>query len=287
MRTVNHPGFSGPIRASSTVLSDDPDEAVAQTIEVMGRYAVEDSRDPAIGALAAQLRGATDRQTIANIWNWIRARLQFVDDSVIGERAGLGSIHELLIRPADIVHMQPAQGDCDDFSMLGAALLTACNIPAQFVTVAAAPEAPNEYTHVYLLADGTPFDSSHGQWIGWEVPNTFNKRQEWGLNGVPMERVHRRMGLSGLGADFHVEGTAPAPQWWEGLLGAGIDIAKARYGVPPENTVIQTAGGTVQRLSYPGVGVNVTSSGFPSFPSWIWIAGLALVALLFLGGRRR
>src|SRR5690606_29217621 len=129
-------GFTDPVRVQRVELSDDPDTAVAQTIERMARYAREDSERASIQRIAAACTAQGDPVTA--VWNWIRARVRFVPDRTIATDAGRsGDIAEVLIRPADIIQMHDAQGDCDDFSMLGAALFRACGVPVVFCTVAA------------------------------------------------------------------------------------------------------------------------------------------------------
>jgi len=44
---------------------------------------------------------------------------------------------EVLIRPVDLLAMRTPSGDCDDFSMLAAAMLRALGIRASFKTAAA------------------------------------------------------------------------------------------------------------------------------------------------------
>ena len=48
--------------------------------------------------------------------------------------------------------MPAPAGDCDDFSMLTAALLEASGIPWEFVTVAADRDSPGRFSHVYVRA---------------------------------------------------------------------------------------------------------------------------------------
>lgn len=59
---------------------------------------------------------------------------------------------ELLIAPAILLAMPTPEGDCDDFSMLTAALLEAARIPWEFVTVAADHDSPGRFSHVYVRA---------------------------------------------------------------------------------------------------------------------------------------
>jgi hypothetical protein len=89
---------------------------------------------------------------------------------------------------AKFVGMGNATGDCDDFSMYLAGILTVYGIPTAFCTVAASNKAPDQYSHVYVVAyprnaqgsrGRVALDASHGEFAGWEVPNVFGKLKEW------------------------------------------------------------------------------------------------------------
>jgi hypothetical protein len=76
--------------------------------------------------------------------------------------------------------------------MYVAALCESAGIPCGFVTVAADPADPSQYSHVYAVAYPkdefgrrvrVPIDASHGEYAGWEVPDRFNKRKEWMIGG--------------------------------------------------------------------------------------------------------
>jgi len=279
---VSHPGFDGPISAERVFLSDDPDTAVAETIERMARYVRADADSPSIQALASQMRGGSRADTIARVWNWIRARVRFVPDSAnTGDAPNASNIAEVLIRPVDIIRMRDAAGDCDDFSMLGAALFRALGIPVLFCTVAADPTQPDQFSHVYLYVDGSPFDASHGAYLGWECPNRFGKILFWSVdNGMPIMR--NGLGYAPAGSD-----------WWQTLIQQGTDvglsIAKARYGVPPPGTVIQIPDGMISTgVSPSGAALlNVgTSPGTAGLPMWVWLAAAALVVFMMMGRRK-
>jgi len=88
-------------------------------------------------------------------------------------------------------------------------------------------------------------------------------------------------------------GFAPGgSSWWQDLLQQGTDIglsiAKARYGVPPPGTVIQTPTGTISTGVYPNPGA-VLNTGVSNagVPPWVWIAALAAVLLFMTMGRRK
>lgn len=321
-----HPGFQGLVNVHRTVLSDDPDTAVQQTISQMAAYASEDSRAASIRQLAGQLRGQTPDDTRFRLWNWIRARVHFVQDRKLAKPiADSDDVTEVLVRPVDIIRMRDAEGDCDDFSMLGAALAMALGLPVYFVTVAADPHAPDQFTHVYLEVGGYPFDASHGPYLGWEVQNRFGKRQLWSVtNGMPVLRSSQ--GLRGLGdscpsgynldasgmvclpssaagpdqvtLNFPYVQSAPAntpPSFWDQLLGktatSGLSILQARYGVPPAGTVIQTPQGTIStvaQMQTPGqFGFSLSPPGVAtgSIPAWVWAAAAGLAALVIFKGK--
>lgn len=199
--TLYHPSYGGDIRYQITELPDDPDEQVAMTIALMSKYATEDSQTQDIKQDArmavVSYPGLEPEQAV---WRWIKSRVRFQDDEITGRPVHsrllqLGNpnypVVETLTRPRDLIAMNGTGGrvgDCDDYSMYGAALLLALGKPARFVTVAADPSQPDAYSHVYLATedrDGNrfPLDISHGPYPGWEVQNRFGKRDEWTVGG--------------------------------------------------------------------------------------------------------
>jgi len=171
-------------------IAADPDTQVAQTIGVMRRYATEDSTSPQIILQARDaVRESGGGDAVSAVWQYVKARMRFVQDAVTGAsmQAAMPEdvVVEVLIRPRDMHTWM--QGDCDDFVTYGASLLIALGIPVAFATVAADAEAPEQYTHVYLVAYPpagirTPLDLSHGQYVGWETPNVYRLR-EWPVTG--------------------------------------------------------------------------------------------------------
>lgn len=186
---VSHPHFAGPVRIAVTPLGDRPDDQVAQTIQLMRRYSSEDARTPTVQAAAARsLRQYPGADPVSAVFFFVKHQLRFLHDEQTA--AALphlgGTVIETLVRPVDILDSS-GHGDCDDFSMLTAAMLTAIGVPAAFVTVAADPSAPDQYSHVYVAAYPAPgvripLDTSHGPRPGWETPSRFGKRREWPLH---------------------------------------------------------------------------------------------------------
>lgn len=193
MPVVNHPAFGGgSVNYRASVLSDDPDEQVSETIALMRRYVVEDA--PALRREAEAALAATPGESPESaVWRWVRSRVSFVDDLTTARPLGNLDIPvvEVLIRPVDLSAMCSSGGcrrvgDCDDFSMYVAALLASLGRRVSFVTVAADPAAPQQFSHVYVASyppEGgrVALDASHGPSAGWETPNAW-RRHEWPIN---------------------------------------------------------------------------------------------------------
>lgn len=209
---MNHPAL-GPVRYSIKEVSDVPDEQVAQTIDLMREYAWEDSQSPTIRQDVAQCAAG---DPLDDTWSYLSRRegrrsMQFVRDEQTGAPfADIGRwnpIVETLMRPCDQATCPAPQGDCDDFSMYGAAHLLARGVPVSYCTVAADGADPTIYSHVYLVAyprsgkyagRRVPVDLSHGPYVGWETENRFGKRTEWPVDGC--SPVLRMLGVGMLAA---------------------------------------------------------------------------------------
>lgn len=281
LHQINHPQFSTPVQATiHQVESGDDETATAQTIRLMAQYARDDSRSPIVRRAAAEAAGmATDNSPsaiAAAVWSWIRGHIRFqLDSTTAAPVTNTPDQAELLIRPIDLLTMPQPAGDCDDQSMLCAAMLRALGIDSAFKTVAADASAPDLYSHVYVVAD-TPvgaiaLDCSHGPHPGWEV-RPAGKSRTWRIETMP------QLGSIDWGSLL------------ETGVKAGASIATARYGQPPEGTYIQQGNNVVYRqptgssaLAYPGVGLNV--GGSSTSTSLLLIVGA--VVLLFALGRNR
>jgi hypothetical protein len=165
----------------------------------MGELASEDARNPIFQAFAARTFAGIDPADkdaiIDRAFERVRGAIRFQRDEVSG--AGLGDasppdLVEFIVRPVDMcryIDEGIAIGDCDDFSMLCAALLATQGIPSKFCTVAAESAVPDQFSHVYCVAylDGEriPMDASHGEYPGWEVEQDrpIGRKQEWASDG--------------------------------------------------------------------------------------------------------
>jgi hypothetical protein len=107
-------------------------------------------------------------------------------------------------------------------------MLTAAGIEAAFKTVAADPRAPDEFTHVYVVAilpDGIlPLDCSHGSAPGWEYPRALKSR----IWRRPLMPVIKRRTLSGLGDDLSLDDAAAL----YGAASSGFDSVYGTTSTP-------------------------------------------------------
>ena len=102
------------------------------------------------------LRGATDYDTLHNVWKFVKHNLRYQAD-----RAG----HERVKSPGALYASR--EGDCKSFSIAEGALLRALGIRYKYRFTA---YEPGDYTHVYVVADGgVILDAVHSK-FDQEVP---------------------------------------------------------------------------------------------------------------------
>ena len=193
--SIYHPGFGETLHYRADVVSDDPDTQVAQTIGMMSRLVREDTGTPEIQADARAIRTGGSGDLVADTFQWVRSRMSFVRDESTAyplQQYTSNPIVEVLIRPRDMSVARRAQGDCDDFTDYGAALLRANGVKVNLVTVA---QYDHTFSHVYVAAypggKRLPVDFSHGPQPGWEYENP-SRFKEWELD------VPTGSGLGGL-----------------------------------------------------------------------------------------
>jgi hypothetical protein len=140
-----------------------------------------------------KLHGAADARAIAeSAWWWCKVYLTFVHhEFIIRQRLGEAGHLQGLISPEVLVRMDKPEGDCAIFSECLGAFLTSFGVPFEFVTVAANPNEPGIFSHVFVYAvmpDGQrlPLDASHGKYPGWQVPSAHvSRRQVWPVTARP------------------------------------------------------------------------------------------------------
>jgi len=185
------------------------DAGVEQTIYKL-RSLVDDAwKDSFVNRTAIDiLRSAGARQydawgQIRAIYNWVHESFYFVNDPVTKEA----------LRPTrDLLQM--LAGDCDDINAnVLPALLGTIGYETRFVTIAADPETPDSFTHIYVevFVNGKwfPLDAANpGAQFGVAPPNFF-RRAWWSTTDdshgdypSPQSGTmagYRRSGVRGLG----------------------------------------------------------------------------------------
>lgn len=196
METAYHPDFGTDVNYTFEPMPDDPDGQVATAIPRVCDYLWTDKDAPIIQAKAADCiaegGGAPhSEQTVTGVWNHIKRSMRFRQDSDIANDLQTDDprkkdIVEVFIRPVDQALLIMLRGmgveDCDGFTMYGACLLLACGIPCTLVTIAADPDQPQRFSHIYVAAyvngKRIPLDFSHGAYPGWEGPH-LGRIKEW------------------------------------------------------------------------------------------------------------
>lgn len=266
------------------------------------------------------------RRAAAAAWWWYIKHHVFLreDSDAIAALLNEQDQLELLIAPSVLVRMRRPEEDCDGFTMLACAGLVMLGIPCAIVTIAAEPENPRRWSHVYaiaLLDDGTlAFDCSHGDYPGWEVPAERQfRRQAWsmagepvgaiagaaggGLHGYVAARRARGLGQGPTGLDLvqYIPGlTSPATSAgtsWSQVLQAlalkGGDIAQQLVAPLRPGEFVQTGQGVRSRevagaVPDPWASASGSTSvvASPAFPTWLLVAGgVGLAAMLAMSRR--
>jgi transglutaminase-like putative cysteine protease len=124
---------------------------------------------------------------IRAIFWYVKRKIRFrLDEDIVYNELGEQDWNqELLIDPGLMLSMPNPEGDCDDFSLLCASMLCAAHIKCTYVTIAADPEMPQRFSHIYVAAYvkscRVPMDCSHGNLLGWETGKVYRK-VEWDVN---------------------------------------------------------------------------------------------------------
>jgi hypothetical protein len=272
-----HPFFSGPVRYTAEQRPLDDEAATAQTIGRMREYATADSVSPIVrrAAYAAIGDERDARRQAERVFHWIQRRVRFVEDAeLVRGLSGTADEDEVLVRPVDLLTMPQPCGDCDDFSMLCAAMLRALGIASEFITVAADRSAADMYSHVYVCAQlpGGPLalDTSHGRYPGWEVPRA-GKIRNWSLETM-RSNLH---GVRALG-----DGEDGGGIDWGSIIQTSVNQAGGvlKVALTPPGTYISGPQGTTYRAP---TGTSAASAlSIPGFSS----ASLSGNTLLLIGG---
>lgn len=203
------------------------DLGIAKTIHAMDRLAGgrEGSHGASIRSLAtAILKGVPARDSAAEIkalFAWVKSHIAF-----------RGEQSETLQSPEVTVRL--AAGDCDCQAILLAALLRAVGYETRFVTVAADPNDPRSYSHVYLEVKDKrtgayiPLDTTEARSdVGWQ-PGAVYRRRAWRSLG---DSAANFPGLPATGATPGQDFLALVNQFGQPLVDAAAQ--RIAYGRAP------------------------------------------------------
>lgn len=160
--------------------------ATVQTIDLMKSLVWGSVGTPIIHRASSIVRknaNASNELLSVALHRWVRMNINYVPDELLVEQGTEG--RELLIAPNVLLAMNPAEGDCDDFSMVAAAIATSLGMAVRFVAVALEKNNPNRYSHIFIQVkdnvgpngekDWVTLDCSHGLYAGWEVSGQLQR----------------------------------------------------------------------------------------------------------------
>ena len=217
------------------------------------------------------------------IYDFVLMNFQYRQDPI----GPLGA-KEMLIPPAQMLAIRA--GDCDDLSMLMAALLGSVGIETHFVTVAADPNSPEDFSHVYAEA------LLDGRWISVDVarpdaafglsPQHYFRKKVWNPDGSSQNangvgRVHSLNGYTRMGAHRRipwrpenmrggVRGLGDDSTTAQNIQAVGTSIADIELAANPApgtvyaNLTPGTSGGAAPLLPY-GANYNYAAGAPASF----------------------
>ena len=272
------------------------DAGVEQTIDLIKRLVDDGVKDPvvnrtAIDALRALNTPSFDRDAkLRALYAFVQwPNFLYVEDPVgpFGPKETVRPVRDLL---------QLRAGDCDDFTVLLAALAGTIGIATRAVTIAADPRAPKEFSHIYPEAEVAP-----GRWVPLDAarpgasygvaPPQFFRKRIWNLTDssyrdvISGERLISLNGYAMLG-DYAPNTAA------EDISAVGQSVANvisASKGNPygsfqtPYTPVAPPAGYGIP--GYPGGPTGASLSLAGNSALW-WILGIGVAAYAFNSARR-
>lgn len=161
------------------------DEETAQTVSYMDELAAADADSGAVIAAAAAALDAAGIDAAAPalckaeaVYWWLQRTVRYVATPGTSPL-----VDQTLISPCAVLAMPEPIGDCPQFSMLAAAIFKVLCIESRYVTIAAEPKFPDQWSHIYNTVEvfpgrWLPFDSSNGPEPGAEYARPF-KRRVW------------------------------------------------------------------------------------------------------------
>lgn len=221
----------------------DGERGTAQTVRLMRQLVDEAQADPEFVRFAVDLvrniPAYDEYGEVSALFQWVQSAIRYTKDPFSKEK---------LYPPKELLKIRA--GDCDDMSMLLGALALALGYPARLITLGANPNAPNEFSHVYVEVE---VPAGSGQWVPLDAarpgsafgrqPETWTRKRAWSLVDDSYQDLKGCTRLQGLGSylgDLGQDGID-----WGSILSQSISetpqIIAATQGMPTS----RTAQGTV------------------------------------------
>lgn len=259
-------------------------------------------RDPTVNRLAisildsARAREHDQLAAAKAIYNWVRANFRFVPD-VIGYDDNWNPVGYETLRPVEEI-LRVRAGDCDDINgVLLPSLLGSVGIAVRLVTVAADPDRPGAFSHIY------PEALIDGQWIAVDAarpgarfgrePERYERKRVWGLSDGGYQDVGR---LNGLGFELAADagGDSGGGIDWGAIIKESIQTApkiigaaRAAPGSIPFMNLGPPASPSMPPAGYGTSAVNTsTLMGMSSGTIILAVGGLFAAFLLMGMGRK-
>jgi hypothetical protein len=268
------------------------DTGVSQTIALMRNViddAVDDPKVNEQGIEILRFAGAGNfdkREKLQAIYDFISNGMLYVEDPVgpFGPKETIRNVRTLLKQMA---------GDCDDFTVLTAALAGTIGIATRAVTIASDPASPKDFNHIYPEGEVYP-----GMWISMDAarpgaafgvaPPRYYRKRIWSLTDSSYQDVSgvRASSLNG----YAILGQSDAAAQDISAVGQSVaNVIAASKGSPygsfqtPYTPVSAPAG--YGAPGYPGGPAGASLSFAGGSAVW-WIAGIAAVAWALSAARK-
>jgi len=266
------------------------DPGTIETVSMMWRLIQDGMRDPEINRAAMAIINCSRARPFnfadqrRAIFDWVSRNVRFVRD--IAGKETLRTPHETLAVRA---------GDCDDMTMLLAALLGTIGNDVRIVTIGVlpgGPQTPAPFSHVYAEV----FDGN--QWVAidparpgarWgRSPERYTRKRIWFSTGEfsdvsglaaygmsPAAYLRRRAGMRGLGDDG-IDWTGIAQTISAGGAAASNVIRSVNNPYPalPTLTLAQQQALAAQSMN--------PFSSLSTIPPWMIMGGLALLLVVLV-----
>ena len=279
-----------------------------QTVALMRKLVDQAVSDQSFVRFAKEIvRGVMPYNDVGEasaVYEWVKRNIRYTKDPVT---------KETLYPPVELLKLR--SGDCDDIAMLMGAIMIALGYPARLVTIAASPDAPDDFSHVYLESEVPP---GSGQWIAMDAarpgaqfglePPVYYRKRAWSLTDSSYQDLNgcgcggrcacssnvgprKFSGLAGVATLGQDDGSID----WGSILQTGITetpaLIAASSGAPslyktPQGTLVQTGSpyGSFATPYTPGYGVPQAGYQYPTSPvSASLSADLPMLLLIGLG----